>query len=558
MPKEKMKINIDKRNYLCIAIGILVIVLSLLMIGRVGGFFKLYLVIKILFGDYSILLLLFFIFYSIRDLIFNKKIYFNHVYFIGFILIYIGLSIFAHLGLYDALAMSNSNVLTKSFSLYTRYFSYYDVTFSCGGGIVIASILQGIMLLGGKISGILLAIALIIIGISYILDFNILKIFKGGKFKNIPIKTFKGIFKYFKSIKYPIKPQKNPKISLSILMDNEEPVNFTIQNEINKERLLTLKEYIKNNHIYCVCDNVLTSYTSSRFIVKLAHKSESIISELTAFFNKQCFIIKNDLIINIEVPNQFKKLLTLKQLLLAHNNKNALVIGIDVDNDGIELPINEGRTLCVVGDYTSGIKTFVRAMLAAIILKGYDLDSIFFYDLYYEFSILSKSKTNYINNERSAAIAFDEAFKEYERRIELLKYLNVDNIDDANKRITQMGNEYEKIKPIFHFVFLNPNCFNTAMYQKLSYLLQFGIKVGMIVFLLIRDKNVFNKMNLNNCDILAFYLNDVSTSVKLFGCDIACRLQKKGDILYQTKSKIYHGQTPYISLDDFEKIINQL
>jgi len=50
----------------------------------------------------------------------------------------------------------------------------------------------------------------------------------------------------------------------------------------------------------------------------------------------------------------------------------------------------------------------------------------------------------------------------------------------------------------------------------------------------------------------------MSTSVKLFGSDIACRLQKKGDILYQCKNKIYHGQSPYISLDDFEKVINHL
>ena len=454
--------------------------------------------------------------------------------------------------------MSNSNILSKSFSLYTRYFSYYDNSFSCGGGLIIAALLQCVMLLGGKITAIVLSIGMLVIGTSYLIDLNIIKLFKGGRFKKISINIFKGVKKYVKDIKYPLKVQKNPKISLSILMDNNEPVNFTIQNEINKERLEKLREYVKLNHIYCVCEDVKTSYTSSRFIVKLAHKSESIISEISGFFNKQCFIIKNELMLYFEVQNQFKKLLSLKSVLLAHLNKNGVILGIDVDNQGIELEINEGKVLCIVGDYTSGVKTFIRSFLASLIFKGYTPSSIFFYDLFYEFPIISKSKINYINNERSASIAFDEAFSEYERRIELLKYLNVDSLEDANKKISQMGNEYEKLEPVFHIIFFNPNSFNTNMLQKLSYVLQFGIKVGMILLIVIRDKEVFNKVNLNNCDVLSFHLNDVSTSVKLFGCDIACRLQKKGDILYQTKSKIYHGQAPYISIDDFEKIINQI
>ena len=33
---------------------------------------------------------------------------------------------------------------------------------------------------------------------------------------------------------------------------------------------------------------------------------------------------------------------------------------------------------------------------------------------------------------------------------------------------------------------------------------------------------------------------------------------KKGDFLYQSKNKIFHGQSPYISLDDFEKVINHI
>ena len=88
--------------------------------------------------------------------------------------------------------------------------------------------------------------------------------------------------------------------------------------------------------------------------------------------------------------------------------------------------------------------------------------------------------------------------------------------------------------------------------------MQFGPKVGISIILVFRDKEALFKINLANCDIISFYSSDITLSVKLFGYDIACRLQKKGDVIMQSKNRLYHGQTPYISLDDFEKIINEL
>jgi len=494
MPKNKVKLKEDKKNYLSIAIGIVLSIVSILMIGRVGGFDKLYLLLSLLLGDFTIFILLFVIFYSVGKLLLNKKIELHHIFFLGCILIYIGLSIFAHLGLYDALAMDNKSILSKTWGLYSRYLKSYDHSFSCGGGIIIAVVLQGLMLISGKIGAILVAVGIIVIGISYLVDFKIFAFLKGGRFKNIPITIFNKIKYYFKEIKYPPK-NKIPKIPISILMDNEEKVSFTLQQEINRETFDKLKSFINRNHIYCVCDSFETSYTSSRFIIKLPHKSEGVLKEISGFFNKCCFFIKNDLIINVEISNQFKKLLTLKSILLAHLNNKGIVIGIDVDNQGIELDISLGRTLLVIGDYTSGVKTFVRCLLSSILFKGYSQNSIYFYDMFNEYTKLSHTKMNYINNERGMLDSFDEAFDEYERRIEALKYLNVDTIFEANKKINEMGNEYETIKPIFHIIFLNVNYMTIELFQKLNYLIQFGVRVGMIIIIVLRDKQLLGKID---------------------------------------------------------------
>lgn len=558
MPKSKVRLKEEKKNYLCIAVGMFLSIICILIIGRVDGFNVLYLLMAMIFGDFVIFIFIFTIFFCIKDLILNKKVDLHHISFLGIILVYTSISTFAHMGLYDALAMTNKTVLTKTVGLYSRYFKYYEHSFSCGGGIIVAFLLQIIIFIGGKIGAYLFAMGSFVVGVSYIMDLKLLLIFKGGRFKVIPMRVYKGVVSYFKNMHYTKATSKSPKLALSILRDSDEAVNFTLQHEINRENFEKLKNYIKANHIYCVGDSFYTSYTSSRFVVKLAHKSESALSELSSYFNKCCFFIKDDLLINIEVSNQFKKLLTLKNFLVNHNSKSQLPLAIDVNNQIIEFDISKGHILCIIGDPTSGIKTLIRSLLSTLFFKGYNPRQIYFYDLYNEFNILSGSKVHYINNEKSTSISFDEAFEEYERRSDVLKYLNVETISEANKAIEQMGNEYEKLEPIFHFIFFDSNKFDSSLLQKLSYVMQFGVKVGMIIFIILKNKNGLSKINLENSDILALYLNDVSTSIKLFGSDIACRLQKKGDVLYQSQNRLFHGQTPYVSLDDFEKIINHL
>ena len=100
--------------------------------------------------------------------------------------------------------------------------------------------------------------------------------------------------------------------------------------------------------------------------------------------------------------------------------------------------------------------------------------------------------------------------------------------------------------------------FNQTLLMKLSYAIKLTSKVGINIILVFRNKNDLQRIEVMNSDIISFYTADVTTSVKIFGSDIACRLQKKGDVLILSGNTVNHGQTPYISTDDFEKIINQL
>lgn len=557
MPKVKKQIIKEKKDYLYVLIGVIIIVMCIFLIGRVGTLGNyLGLLFSFIFGDFSTLILAIILLFTLNFLVFKKKFDYHNISFIGTIFISIAVLMFAHIGIYDALDMNNYNIITKTINLFNNYLKNYEITFSCGGGIVGAIALQISCLLIGKIGSIIVGIALIVIGVSYFANIDVFKLFKGGKFSKIPKFCLKNFIGYFKNINFNLDSVKtSKKISLNMLEDTDAIINFSMQIEINKEKFDNFKQFIKENKIYCMCDQFCTSYSSSRFILKFANKNDNDLRLILNFFNRNCFFIKNNNEIFLDYPNQFRKLLTLKNLLVDQKNDNNIPIGIDLNGNRLDIDISMGKFITIIGDYNSGIKTFLRTLILSILIKNINYENIYFYDLENEFPSLNNSKFKYINNERSASIALDEAFNEYERRSEILKYYNADTIKEANSLIAKKNESIKIMNPIIHILYFDIKKFSDTLLQKIIYAIRFSIKVGITIIIVARNKNSIVNLELNKSDIIAFNVGDVGLSVKLFGSDMACRLQKKGDILYRKNGAVYHGQAPYVSCNDFENIV---
>lgn len=555
MPKDKRKKEASVKNHFKIALGIFIILLSVMVIGRVGQTTYIALFISFLLGDFSTVVIVLICIYVFKDLLLNKKIDLHHVYVLGSIFLYIGLSMICHLGLYKPLGMTNNSILQDTLALYVRYFRVYEYSYSCGGGLVGALLAQCVAFFAGELGIVLVGLAFVIIGVSYLIDFKMLKMLEKKKIKIFILKIYKQTIGYFSNITY---PNKGNTIPLSILTDTDEGITFNLQEEINKERYEEFKEFVKAKHLYCVLEGFNTSYASTRFNVKLANKSDETINTLSSFFEKKCFFIKHNLNLSVEVSNQFKKLLSLKTLLTPNILENNIPIALDVDGTYLSLDFSRGKVLSVTGDYTSGVKTFIRSFIATLLIKGYSPESIYFYDLNMEFVDLKGKRINYIKNTFEIEKSLDDIFKEFEKRSESFKYFDCDNIVDANKKIKELNENMDLIKPIFHIIYVNMQLFNQTLLMKLSYAVKLTSKVGINMILIFRNKNDFLKVDIENKDILAFYTADITSSVKIFGSDIASRLQKKGDVLMLSGNTISHGQTPYISIDDFEKIIKEL
>ncbi|MDE7161354.1 MAG: hypothetical protein K2N65_01200 [Anaeroplasmataceae bacterium] len=556
MPKVKNHIIREKKDYFYITLNIGLCIFCIFLIGRIGLAGRtLALFFSFIVGDFSTAILAFTLGYSLVYIYLKKKLDFHHISFIGLVFIFSACLLFAHLGLYDALNMSSTNVLTKTIELYKHYLRNYNISYSCGGGILGALFLQLTCLLVSKIGSIIVGIAFLVIGVSYMANLKLLNIFKGGHFTKIPKKAMDVAKKYIQDIHYPSFTKKPTKqMTLQSLEDTEEQVNFALQSELNKEKFESFRTFLKDRRFYCIAEKVLTSYTSSRILLKFANKSDEEIKAILGFFNRQGFFLKQDNLYSIDYPNQFRKLLTLKTMLLEEGNSKELPLAVDVNGTHIGFNPTQGRLLVLIGDLNSGIRTYVRVLVLSILIKNIKYSDIYFYDFDHEFSQMNKDGFLYVNNEKSASIALDEAFSEYERRSEVLKYFNCETIEEANQHIKKTNSEMEYILPQFHFMCLDLTSISSSLLQKITYAIRFSTRVGITIVIIARNKNALMKLELNKCDLMAFNMTDVSTSVKLFGSDMACRLQKKGDVLIRKEKTLYHGQTPYVSIADFDKI----
>ena len=555
MAKVKNHIIEDKSDYLMIAVDIGICLFCVFMIGRVGvlgNYLSLFL--AFLVGDFSTLLLCLILLSTVLNIVFKKKVDMHHIFFIGGIFIFMGLLMLTHIGLYDSLGMDNKNILVKTLNLYKHYLKNYEMSYSCGGGLIGGALLQVACLLTGKIGGAIIGVAFILIGLSYFTNVKLFSIFNGGKITLILKNTFDFFRNYFQNLKFPTKVKTyRTKPTINDLEDVEIQSNFVLQNEINKEKFEDFKRYIKENKMYFLVDGYYTSYSSSRFVLKFAKINDEDLKLIINYFNRQAFLIKNGIEFYLDYPNQFRKLLTLKNML-SELRKEEIPLLKDINGKNLYFDYSDGKNIVVIGDENSGVKTCIKSILSSFIIKGINYSDIYFYDFKEEFKVLLNSKISYVIDEKGALNSLNDLFNEYEKRLEVLRYFNSENIKDVNIQIKRNNLNIESLSSIVHIFNVDLLNISDTLLSKLIYAIRFSSKVGINIIVVARNKNELLKLELNKMDILCLNINDISTSVKLFGSDMALRLLKKGDVLLRMNNIIYHGQTPYISTTDFEKI----
>ena len=115
LSKDKKIIESNNNDYFKEVLSFISIILLLIILAGIGilGYYGM-LIFKIIFGEWTILLLIFFLISQIYYLIKKKAFEFHSITFQGFLFIYLGLTLMSHLTIYNGLGLTPKNVFLES------------------------------------------------------------------------------------------------------------------------------------------------------------------------------------------------------------------------------------------------------------------------------------------------------------------------------------------------------------------------------------------------------------------------------------------------------------
>lgn len=563
MAKEKKLKELEEKDYFKELLAFFILILMIIFIGNLGvlGFYG-NLVFKIIFGEWSFILLALIFLASLFYMIKGHTLSFSSLSFQGFILIYLALALFCHLTIYNSLGLNSKNVFAKTIELYKNYFKNYDESYYVGGGLIGLFLFQVVIILLGKAGIILVGLSMLIMGVSYLMNRSVWDFIK--RYKHLFI--FSGRLKsklltYFKKLKIYKEPNidlnKRNRPTLSLLDDIKDGSNQILQKEVNKNIEYVILDTIKSYNLNTNLVNTYLGCSSTTFLLKDSNSDDLALFKKK--INQDAFYF-TDKFTHLEVSNKFKELLTLKRVHLMLKDSPNLPLGLDNMESIICLDETEMRPHLVIGANGSGLKTFLHSLIISVILIYKTTFTLMFFDLKKEFKELKGLSSNYLYRDNLDEIAkkIDDLVFEFDKRFELLKYLDVSDYLKANEEISKKDKNMALIKKTFIFLNLNLEVLASDAKEKIKYLIQVGPKVGYYIFLIKREEETFRDINLSLYNLLIFKLNDISLSLKLINSDIGCNLQGKGDFILAKKEKISHGQAPFCSMTDYLKVLEKI
>ena len=401
--------------------GILFILFSLILLSQLGPVGEtLNTLMKMIFGDWYWLILIFLFYYGVMMIIYHEFITFSSIKIKGFIFISAGLLIYSHFPIYNALEakLTNSNIISESYNLFMGYLNRQSVRATYGGGLLGAFLFWIAFALLGSIGTKIIAILLLISGVAYLFEktiydfiddiyFGIIKGYKASK------KVITTTIDKMKAVSEQNKMQKGEveidKISVnnndnqfeSIVLTKNETVELKAnkylkpnlkklryhenkevlenQKEITIQNAKIINDFLKAMFLNLEINEVYIGPTISSYIIEVENsiKSKKIINyqkDLLIRLNvnniriyekydtKQCLII--------EIPNKYRYLVSLREVLEESTDNNLIPIGRNYCGNVYSINFNKMSNILVIGnDINSKIdllKTIINWTLKTI------------------------------------------------------------------------------------------------------------------------------------------------------------------------------------------------
>lgn len=579
MAKDKKR-NIDDKKEETLfyheLIGIIFIIFSISILGQLGkiGSF-LTNIFKVTFGDWYWIVILFLLFFGIVNLFTHKNFDFKNQRFIGFLFICFGLLIFAHFPLHNYIEQSSNSYFSETWKIYKTYLDT-EANMYLGGGLVGSVMFYIIFYLFGAIGVVLIALLIMLLGLSLIIKMPIIDMFRnlGSKTKKLTRYTgnFSRFFKYNlgSNEEKEIATKKNifskpQQVPLKIFEEIPNVMNYNFQDKLSLETRSLIHSVFNNLHIEYKDLSYTITYqvTSFKFRVFSEFNMEHLIERLNNVIEDNILIGYEGSSLMIQIVNKYPQILTIREILLKQSNlyDNYIIpLGLTYENKLCEIDLVGNSNLLLIGSKGTGLKNFISYYICCLFVKmnliNYEIE---IFDANNEFGYLS----NIID------VVSDVAINDYlnkiialiDGKLELINNAKTTSLDDYNKKIDIDNDSSEKLKR--KVIVINNLDVDKETYayfeNKIMYVTQLGEKAGVTVIYLIRDELNYTTIlsSLFNYK-LVFKMSSQSFSNRVMNNNNALYLQNNGDAFYLSQIKARRIQTPLVSNKDLEKVYEYL
>ena len=570
MPKEKKKAFDEKQErstmFYYEIIGSIIIILSITTLGKLGKVGKvLTTLLKITFGDWYFIVLIFLLFLGIYNLFLHTRFNFKDNRFVGFVFLVITILLFSHFSIHKYVLESNSSYLGATFDYYKNYINVGYAT-SLGGGLIGATIFYIIYYLLGKVGVVLLGLVLIVLSVSLIFNTPFLDIGKwfGSRFLGIfrRFKSFRSFFRYEVGKDMQEKRKEYVKLSLGTFKSFEDDNVIKAQEEDANFINESIKNYFEEkNIIYSESPYIISYYVTTFYYEIKAEVSHLIVTNMYYDLKKiikseSFFSFENNYLI-IQATNYKKRILSVRKILInAKTNQNFVFpYGIDYQNNIITIDINQSNNLLLVGESTAEIINYLKYYSSLIYYKYKSCDvEVYLYDRFDDLSIFH----NVMNVDGDIYSFLDFLKKKIDEWNEVF---TLNGFLDYKTYLNKSETSYLKYKITKKFIIINvidENIDLKYIEDAFLYITQLSKKLGItFIYALNNSKFMNNMLNSLFEDKMIFKINRELSDTFTSRDDVyknALYLDGSGDAFFIQRKTIKRIITPLISSSDLEQI----
>ncbi len=578
--------------------GILFILLALILLselGPVGG--TLNTLVKMIFGDWYWLVLIFMFYYGVMMIIYHEFITYSSIKIKGFIFISAGLLIYSHFPIYNALEdyLDNSNIVSESYKLFLSYLDNQNENGTYGGGLLGAFLFWICYVLLGEIGTKIIAIFLLISGVAYLFEktiydfidevyFGTIKVYK--KTKKVILSTLdkmKEVSNYNKAQQkeviidsVPVSNSENRRFDNIVFTANEriearknkyvKPNLKSLKYHDNKEILekqkeitiqnaKTINEFLKSFFLNLEISEVYIGPTISTYIIEVENslKSKKIMNyqkdlnrRLEVDFIRMYEKYDNKQCVYIEVPNKYRYLVSLREILEEDEEENTIPIGRNYCGRLYSINFSKMSNILVIGNDINSKIDLLKTIVNVI---------------YYKFSpdkfrlVLCDSTKFELNTFEN----IDHLFYPFISDFQSMRSMLIKLYTEVEKRLTNLNDYGQNFVPILLVLndFVDFYLNNQDYLKYLNYILVYGGKVS--VYTIYATNNMDEKILTNNLcaqfnAIIAFMINNKEISFKYLEDDTT-KLLKKGDCIVYTRWDNQNIRVQTVNLTEEDEFI---